>query len=107
MATLSVVQEAYAGIDVAEVAAAGGGDSFPNNGQTRCVFVNGSGGSITVTIVTSGTDPRTGLAIADQTVVVAAGKTMMTKTLPTDLFGTTVSMTYSDVTSFTVAVIKE
>lgn len=107
MATLSVVKEAFDGVDVAAASAAGGGDSWPNDGKTRCLFINGSGGAITVTIVTSGTDPTTGLAIADQTVVVGATSTHMTKPFPIGLFGSTVSMTYSGVTTFTVALIKE
>lgn len=107
MAALTVVQELLIGIDVAAVAAAGGGDTFANNGKTRALFINGSGGAITVTAVTTAVDEVTGNAIADTTIVVDANATHITAPFPVSRFSATVSLTYSGVTSFTVAVIKE
>ena len=50
MALLTVQKNALAGVVVAPVAAAGGGDSFPNDGKTVLEVVNGGGSPITVTI---------------------------------------------------------
>lgn len=91
-------------VDVAAqaVAAAGGGDTAPV-GPGRFLYVlNGDASSKTVTVATPGTVK--GLAIADATLVVAAGKHAI---IPlTDVYrGATgrAAITYSAVTSVTVA----
>lgn len=56
-------------------AAAGGGDSFVGNDKALVVVNNGGGGSITVTIVSNGTDPWGYQGTShDVTRTVAAGK---------------------------------
>ena len=107
MAALTSVSESQQGISVAAVAAAGGGDTFTNTGRTRLLIFNGSGGSITVTVITSGTEPKTGLAIADASVVIPSGEDHIVKPMPVSVYGTTVSITYSGVTSLTISVIEE
>lgn len=87
------------------VAAAGGGDTAPV-GPGRFLYVNNADASSkTVTIATPGTVK--GLAIADAAVVVAAGKHAI---IPlADVYrGATgrASITYSAVTSVTVAVFE-
>lgn len=91
--------------DVA-VAAAAGGDTAPV-GPNRALYVNnGSGSSVTVTVATPG--EVDGLAVADATLVLAAGKTGL---IPlTRLFaqpiGGRAAITYSAVTTVTVAVLE-
>lgn len=48
-------------------------DTFANDGRTILIVENGSGGELTVTLVTQGTVD--GAAIADKTVTVANGAT--------------------------------
>lgn len=59
-------------MEAADVAATAGGDTAEIAPGNFLVINNGSGGSITTTIATPGTVD--GLAIADATVVTAAGK---------------------------------
>ena len=106
MAALSVVTNALTGVDIAAASAAGGGDTFVNDGTTRFLIINGSGGAIVTTFVTSGTEPQTGLAIADLTVSTGATTTKVAGPFPTAQFGTNVSVTYDGVTSLTVSAIK-
>ncbi|MFD4320109.1 hypothetical protein [Streptomyces sp. NPDC058548] len=94
-----------ADLDAAAVAAAGGGDTAPV-GPGLALYVNNAGGSPrTVTIAT----PRTvdGHAVADATLVVAAGKRGVIP-LTTLFRGATgrAAVTYDGVTSVTVAVLK-
>ena len=48
MAILAVAQTSLAGVALGAVAAAGGGDSFQNDGATALYVKNGSGGALTV-----------------------------------------------------------
>lgn len=48
MAILTVIQPTLAGVSDALVSAAGGGDSFPNDGYTVFRVNNASGGALTV-----------------------------------------------------------
>lgn len=93
-----------ADIGAAAVAAAVGGDTAPvGPANIFLLVVNGGGSSCTATISTPGT--VAGHAVADATLVVAAGKSGI---IPlTNLFrGATgrAAITYSAVTSVTVAV---
>lgn len=54
MATLAVAATDEDGANTGQVAAAGGGDAFPNDGHTLFVVRNGGGAPITVTIVEIG-----------------------------------------------------
>lgn len=109
MAALTVGQVAITGIAETLVAAAGGGDSFENDGKrTFFVVSNGSGGSITVTFDDSGSPQPPG-AVAfnpDVDVAVGAGARSVIGPFPKDRFGATVSVTYSGVTSLTVGAFR-
>lgn len=102
LATQSI---ARAGVVPAYAAAAGGGDTFTPDRFTFVHAKNGSGGSITVTIVTPRTDAL-GNPIADNAVAIGAGAEKMIGPFPSEFYGdpTTglASLTYSGVTSLTV-----
>ena len=108
MALLTPQQISIAGIAPTYAAAAGGGDTIAPDDRTFLHVKNGSGASITVTVVTPGTVG--GLAIADLSVAVAAGADRMVGPLTAALFAdpTTglVPVTYSGVTSLTVAALR-
>ena len=106
MAALSVVTNALTGVDIAAASAAVGGDTFTNDGTTRAILINGSGGAIVTTFVTSGTEAITGLAIADLTVSTGGTSTKIAGPFPVAQFGSTVSITYDGVSSFTIALVK-
>jgi hypothetical protein len=107
MAVLTVTPVTQDGYDLtaALTAAAAGGDSWPNRGTEYLAVVNGGGSSITVTLVyTTEFDDETP---TNRTVAVAAGKTVLIGPLPQWLYNNAsnrASVTYSGVTSVTVAV---
>ncbi|MEU6944295.1 hypothetical protein ABZ957_03470 [Streptomyces sp. NPDC046316] len=94
-----------ADLAAAAVAAAGGGDTAPCGPGYALVVFNGDASPHTVTIATPGT--KNGHAIADGTLVVAAGDTGIIA-LGNEYRGATdrAAITYNSVTSVTVAVIK-
>lgn len=103
MAVLTVNEISRAGVSGALTAAAGGGDSFANDGRTYLDINNGSGGSITVTFVTQQTID--GLAVADLAVAVGAGVRTKVGPFPPSIYNDAngrVQVTYSGVTSLTV-----
>lgn len=109
MATLTVnpAKRSGNGVDLAGVAAAGGGDSFPNTGAEVLVIKNGGGSGITLTVVTPVTVD--GLAVADLTATIAAGATAMVGPFPPGTYSDgsgNVNLTYSAVTTVTVSVVK-
>lgn len=107
MALLTVAQISRAGLTKSLAAAAGGGDTFSNDGRTYFHILNGGGGSVTVTFVT--TSVVDGNAVADTAVVVGAGAEMMIGPFPPATYNNDsglVSVTYSGVTSVTVAAIR-
>jgi hypothetical protein len=85
-------------------AAAAGGDTVPAGDRTWLHVKNGGGSSVTVTLTTPGT--VSGLAIADVAVAVGAAGEKLVGPLPSHLFGDQVAITYSGVTSVTVAALK-
>lgn len=99
-----------AGLGPAYSAAAGGGDTFDPDQDTFIHVKNGSGGAITVTVVTPRVDPQTGLAEADVAVSVPAGGERMIGPFPFETYADPAtglgSITYSGVTSLTLAVLK-
>jgi hypothetical protein len=109
MALLASQSITRAGLASAYAAAAGGGDTFTPDKDTYLEVINGSGGSITVTIATPRTDAY-GNAIADNAVAIAAGVTKKIGPFPAEAYAdpTTglASITYSGVTSLTVGVFK-
>lgn len=104
MATLTVQDIVRTGLETTYADAAGGGDDFANTGVEFIHIKNGSGSDITLTIVT--TETIDGLAVADRTVVITAGEERMIGPFPCRWYGASVSLTYSDVTSLTLAIIK-
>src|SRR3954470_7776492 len=104
MAALSVQQITTAGVVPASlVAAAGGGDSFANNGKTVLDVANGGGGSITVTIASQRVYAQG--STHNTTVSVGAGATKRIGPFDTARYNDTsgnVQVTYSGVTTVTV-----
>lgn len=90
-------------------AAAGGGDTFVNDGRVLFYIKNGDASPMTVTFATP-LALRGGIAIDDpQTTVPATSEEVIGPFDPTvfnQAAGTGVSVTYSAVTSVTVAVIR-
>jgi hypothetical protein len=107
MAALTV-QSLSAGAAIALSSAAGGGDTFANTGIERLMVTNGGGSPITVTIDSPGQCNFGVLANAahDLAVTVAAGATKILPPLAVNQYGETASITYSGVTSVTVAAIR-
>lgn len=107
MATLTTQAISRAGIVPTYAAAAGGGDKFTPSRDTYIHAKNGSGGSITVTIVTP-KNTSYGAAIADIAVAIAAGAEKVIGPFPYEHFADTDDglgdITYSGVTSLTVGV---
>lgn len=107
MATLATQSIVRAGLTATFSAAAGGGDQFTNTGYEFIEIVNGGGGSITLTIVTQNTSD--GLAVTDRAVVVGAGARMQIGPFQPSIYNDAngfVQLTYSGVTSVTVAIMK-
>lgn len=106
MATLTPQVAALTGLDVSFSSAASGGDQFANSGKEYFHVVNGSGSSITVTA-----DAQTNCNFGfdhDAAVAVPAGEERVIGPFPTNRFNDAngnVQVTYSDVTSLTVAVV--
>jgi len=107
MALLSIQQISPAGVVPATVSAAGGGDTFVNNGKTFLKIVNGSGSPITVTVnslvnCNQGFDHNVAVAVG-------AGETQYIGPFSVDRFNSAAgiaSVTYSGVSSLTVAAIS-
>ena len=85
-------------------AANGGGDSFLNTGNEHLRIRNGGGSPVTVTLVAVGTCSHGFLH--DQEIVVAAGAEAEIKNIDLKRFGSPCSITYSGVTSVTVAAVR-
>lgn len=107
MALITVQEVGRAGIAPSYVAAAGGGDTFANDGRTMLHIKNGGGGSITLTVVTQATVD--GKAVADDAISVPNGAERMVGPFPPAIYNDVnqqVALTYSGVTSVTVAVVR-
>ena len=109
MATLTVQSLAgSSGVAITTQAADVAGDEFANdNGRVNFEVSNGSGASVDVTIVTQATVD--GLAVADRVISVGAGDRFIVNQLSTGTYndsGGLVQVTYSSVTSVTVAAWK-
>src|SRR3990167_7912315 len=108
MAVLTVQQLTRAGITPTYAAAAGGGGSFPNDGQTFVQFKNTNAAARNVTIATQVTVD--GKAVADDVINVplTTGDVMVGPFPPgiyNDVNGR-VQLTYDAVTNLTVAVVR-
>lgn len=107
MATLSYQQANIQGAAYATSAANVGGDKVAPHSRGAVIVENGSGSSITVTIAVPGND-KYGQARPDIPVTVAAGASKIIGPFPADLASDVdglVAITYSDVTTVTVAAV--
>ncbi len=107
MATLTALSISRDGVAVSGAAAAVGGDKFGNNGSQMLYVNNASVGSVNVTLATSQTVD--GQAVADRVVAVAAGAAKMIGPFKPSQYNDVdgfVQVTYSAVTTVTVAVYK-
>jgi hypothetical protein len=103
MATLARSNATLAGVALGAVAATAGGDVLPNDGNTLLYIKNGGASPITVTIDSIklsnfGTD-------VNPAVTVAAAAEMVIGPFPVARFGRVPAITYTGVTSVTVAAI--
>lgn len=106
MAALSTQTSARGGTAITAASAAGGGDSFANSGKEMIWIKNGDSSSMTLTIATNATTD--GLTVPNRTVAVAAGATKLIGPFPTPIYNDVngnVQLTYSAVTSLTVAIL--
>ena len=104
MALLAVSRVSLDGANPTFVAAtAGAGDNFPNTGREYLHVINGSGGSINVTV--AATAPCNHGTTHNVVVAVPAGQQRRIGPFPTSRFGDNVVVTYSAVTTVTVAAI--
>jgi hypothetical protein len=114
MATLSVQKPSAAGVALTYAAAAGGGDKFANSGREFVHVQNASGGAITVTFTSGAASAnKCSFGVAhtahDLSVAVGAGADAMIGPFNRERFNDVngdVNITYSGVTSLTVAVIS-
>ena len=107
MAALTRETITRSGIDPTFVSAAGGGDTFANDGLVFFVVKNGSGGEITITFVTTST--VLGFSVTDMAVAVANGAEGWIGPFPQTNFNDSdglVSVTYSGVGSVTVSAVR-
>jgi len=108
MAVLTIQEITRAGVGPTFAAAAGGGDSFPNDGRTMCEVKNAGGGAITLTVVTQITVD--GKAVADDAISVPATTgDRMVGPFPPEIYNDVngrVNLTYSGVTSVTVGAFR-
>ncbi|RJQ09892.1 MAG: hypothetical protein C4551_03215 [Bacillota bacterium] len=107
MATLTVQQTSLTGLNPAFGAAAAGGDEFVNSGKAVLYVKNGSAGAVTVT-VNSQTACNYGFDHDAEVSVPASGERVIgpfPKSRFDDAAGK-VQVTYSGVTSVTVAVLE-
>lgn len=115
MAALATQKPATAGVAVVYSAAAGGGDTFVNNGREMFHVKNGGGSGITVTFNSGAVAGRNkcsfGVANAahDLAVSVGAGSDALCGPFSKDQFtdgNGNMNVTYSGVTTVTVAVLS-
>ena len=105
MAALTVQDITITGADGTLTAAAGGGDTFINNGKTFFRMANGDAGAHT--FIPNGGSCSFGYDHdTDFTVSVPASQDWYIGPFPVSIFGTTVSVTYDGVTSVTVAAVR-
>jgi hypothetical protein len=104
MATLTVTKASRAGATRNPVAAAGGGDDFPNDGRTVFI-VNNAGGAACECSFALGVDPHSGeptQSTSATAISVAASDEDVIGPFPVNKFGSSVAVTYNQVTSVTV-----
>lgn len=109
MATLTTQQITRSGVGPTYAAAAAGGDKFTPTKDTFLHVKNGSGGALTVTIVTP-QEAFPGAATADIAVSVPGTSERMVGPFPAQFFRDPAdglaSITYSGVTTLTIAALQ-
>lgn len=109
MAALTTQAVARTGLEATYASCAGGGDTFLPSKDTILHVKNGSGGDITVTIVTPRTD-GVGNAVADNAIVVTAGEERFIGPFPAEIYASPstglASIAYSGVTTLTIGVFR-
>lgn len=109
MAAITIQQMVPTGLEATYAAASAGGDTFANDGKTFLHVKNGDVSDKTVTIASTVIDPPAGTAAANIAVVVTAGEERMIGPLNQNGYNNAngdVAVTYSAVTSVTVAAIR-
>jgi hypothetical protein len=114
MAVIAIQTPSESGTTVTYAACTGGGDTAANNGKMLLHVKNGSGAPITVTVTKSSSasviDPQYGLLTkADSIVSVGAGAEKFIGPFATGAFNSTsgtIAVTYSGVTTLTIAAIQ-
>lgn len=111
MAAITVEQIDIDGnINPTFAAASGGGDTISNDGKNKTFLIvkNGGGGSITVTLNDTGSVAPSGAKSfdADVDIVVPTLQDAYIGPFPTSRFGSSVGVSYSGVTSVTVAAFR-
>lgn len=115
MAVLTVQNVVESGLEVSFVSAAAGGDQVPNDSSQRTfVWVkNGGGSDITLTVTSQHTSTRApgfGLVSkASQAITVTAGEDRLIGPFPDAAYNNSsgnVALSYSAVTSVTIAALK-
>ncbi|MCK5643458.1 MAG: hypothetical protein KAJ19_21790 [Gammaproteobacteria bacterium] len=113
MATLTAQEIVEAGLEATYDAATGGGDDFLNSGREMIHVKNGSGSEITVTVTAQKTTLAKGgygtLTKSNSVVAITAAEDRFIGPFPITAFNDPngkAQITYSDVTSLTLAVIK-
>lgn len=107
MATLTVQTIDLDGLAASYAAASGGGDVFPNDGETSLHVLNGGAGSITVTVAAQ--SPCNQGTLHDSVTTVGIGAEAFIGPFEKKRFNNTsgqAAITYSGVTSVTIAAIK-
>ncbi len=107
MAALSAQRVAQSGTVPTYANASAGGDTAPVGGGLKLHVVNGSGATVTVTVVTPGT--LDGLSIGDAALAIPAGGhgfVPLTNVYRDPVTGRA-NVTYSAVTTVTVAVLSD
>ncbi len=104
MAALTVESMSRSGLEPTHTAINAGGDTFINDGKKTFIYLRNGATALTLTIVTPATVD--GLAVADRTVSIGTNEDHIIGPWPTDQYGNTVSLTYSDATDGTMAVVR-
>ncbi len=109
MADITAQTAARSANELTMASAAAGGDTFTNTGIELLLIINGSGSPITLTVTTPQTvDSEADLAVADLAIVIPAGEQHLIGPFPKAHYNNSsdqVSLSYSAVTSVTLAVI--
>jgi|SRR5919108_297969 hypothetical protein len=106
---LTVQTDTRAGLNITALAVAAdgtNGNSFVNDGMTTLEVLNGTATACVVTLTFGAGATVDGQSPTNRTVSVTGNKHFRIGPFPTNLYGTTVTVTYDQVNTVTVAVVK-